>query len=92
MAYMAWASGGFQVTCGAAMQKLAINPLSLQCQTITHMLSPHAPREGSYKPPGMGCRRVSNVRGFSIFLTERSLISVAVRKPKSTLPMADGTG
>jgi hypothetical protein len=35
---------------------------------------------------------VSKVVGFCIFLTERLLISAKERNPKSTLPMADGTG
>jgi hypothetical protein len=40
----------------------------------------------------MGCRRVSNVRGFWILFTESALISAALRNAKSTLSMAEGTG
>jgi hypothetical protein len=53
---------------------------------------PQAPRAGSYSPPGTGCNNVSKVAGFCIFLTERLLISAGDRNPKSTLPMAEGTG
>lgn len=54
--------------------------------------SAQAPRAGSYKPPGIGLRRVSKVVGFSILLTDIDLISLGVRKSKSTAAMADATG
>ena len=40
----------------------------------------------------MGFSRLSKVVGFSIRLTEIDLISVGVRKSKSTLSIADDTG
>ncbi len=58
----------------------------------TYVKSPHDPNAGSYNPPGMGFNRLSNVVGFSIFLTEIALISAGVRKSKSTLSMAEEIG
>lgn len=59
---------------------------------LTYSESPQAPRAGSYRPPGVGFKRLSKVVGFSILLTEMFLISSGVRKPKSTLSMTDDTG
>ena len=57
-----------------------------------YRLSSNAPRAGSYRPPGAGCRRVSKVVGLVILFTERHLISSDERYPKSTLPMEEATG
>ena len=57
-----------------------------------HGLSPHAPKERSYSPPGVGCKSVSKVSGFCIFFTESALMSSDERNPKSTLPMKEEIG
>ncbi len=64
----------------------------MQRYFATYNESPQAPRAGSYRPPGIGFNRLSNVVGFSILLTEIALISAGVRKPKSTLSMEDDIG
>lgn len=58
----------------------------------TYVESPQDPSAGSYRPPGMGFRRLSNVVGFSIFLTEMARISTGLRKSKSTVSMAEEMG
>lgn len=58
----------------------------------TYKESPQAPRAGSYKPPGVGFKRLSKVVGFSTRLTEIFLISPGVRKSKSTLSMTEDMG
>jgi hypothetical protein len=86
---MSRASKGVKIACRTTTK--SVSGLGLKWNT-TYVISPHAPRAGSYSPPGIGCKRLSKVRGFCIFFTERALISVDVRKAKSTLPMADGIG
>lgn len=89
MAHMSRAGKGVEIA-GCATMRI----VSSLCgrQEWTYVMSPHAPRAGSYSPPGTGFKRESKVRGFWIFFTESALISAAVRKPKSTLPIADGIG
>lgn len=62
------------------------------CHVGTYIDSPQDPSAGSYKPPGIGFKRLSNVVGFSIFLTEIALISAGVRKSKSTVSIAEEIG
>lgn len=76
---------------GSAAVNLVSN-LKATLRSSAYALSPHAPRARSYSPPGTGFSSVSNVRGFCILLTERVLISAELKKEKSTLSIADGTG
>lgn len=59
---------------------------------MTYIESPEAPSAGSYRPPGVGLSKLSNVVGFSILFTEIAFISIGLRNVKSTLSIADDTG
>jgi len=96
---VSWTLRLAEVACRAAARSVSPchRPVQFALVNIrgalsTHRASPHDPRAGSYKPPGTGFNKVSNVLSFSIRLTEIERISCAVRNLNSTLSREEETG
>lgn len=96
MAGMAWTARLIEATCCTSASVCILDQSALMevrgKPGVSYKESPQAPRAGSYKPPGVGFKRLSNVVGFSILLTDIFRISSGVKKSKSTLSMTDDTG
>lgn len=93
MAWMSRAIGLIQVASRTSSTQLeALITVPTENKDYTYGASPHDPKAGSYRPPGTGFRRLSNVLSFSMRFTEMAWISLAERKVNSTLSTSEATG
>lgn len=88
MSGMAIAGPGIQTACSTSktfsVSKTHVNERRKGEKIVAYIWSPHAPRAGSYNPPGTGLFSESSVGVLYISLTEIVLISSLERTLKST--------